>query len=256
MPVIICMLVSGMVMSPAGVSLASLIEEPATPDMFMPRMAPDAELPPVPRAPVPCADVPLAAGLPVARATPSAATATTPTMTASIRNLITASSLFSRSVTPVTPGTPPTLGITRPARHRPSGHKLSRPPMPQGLSAHRPPAYPGPARQEASTKATSRVTQDPQARVQERPAQRGHVSPPGTAPREPQQHREEAVVAEPGPPRSQRHHERAGRLQPAVPRLPETDHSARAEVPADLPPQARRIRRSAGCCAERRPTDD
>ena len=39
-------------------------------------------------------------------------------------------------------GTPPTLGITRPVRHRPSGHKLSRPPMPQGLSAHRPTAYP------------------------------------------------------------------------------------------------------------------
>jgi len=32
-------------------------------------------------------------------------------------------------------GTPPTLGITRPVRHRPSGHKLSRPDMPQGLSA-------------------------------------------------------------------------------------------------------------------------
>src|SRR5262249_42402583 len=33
------------------------------------------------------------------------------------------------------PGTPPTLGITGPVRHRPSGHKLSRPPMPQGLPA-------------------------------------------------------------------------------------------------------------------------
>src|SRR5215468_3516077 len=32
-------------------------------------------------------------------------------------------------------GTPPTLGITRPVRHRPGGHKLSRPDMPQGLSA-------------------------------------------------------------------------------------------------------------------------
>ena len=40
-------------------------------------------------------------------------------------------------------GTPLTLGITRPVRHRPSGHKLSRPPMPQGLSAHRPTAYQG-----------------------------------------------------------------------------------------------------------------
>src|SRR5215469_9114119 len=39
------------------------------------------------------------------------------------------------SVTPVTPGTPPTLGITRPARHRPRGHKPTRPPMPQGLPA-------------------------------------------------------------------------------------------------------------------------
>ena len=118
-------------------------------------------------------------------------------------------------------GTPPTLGITRPARHRPSGHKLSRPPMPQGLPAHRPPAYPGPARQEASTTATGHVPHHPQARVQENaPAQRGQVSQPGTAPPEPQQHREPLVAAKPGPPRSQRHHERAGRLQPAVPRLP------------------------------------
>jgi len=38
-------------------------------------------------------------------------------------------------------GTPPTLGITRPVRHRPSGHKPSRPHMPQGVSAGPPTAY-------------------------------------------------------------------------------------------------------------------
>ena len=37
--------------------------------------------------------------------------------------------------------------------------------MPQGLSAHRPTAYP--ARPEASTKATGHVPQHPQARAQE-----------------------------------------------------------------------------------------
>src|SRR5262249_37597388 len=78
MPVIICMLVSGMVMSPAVASLAGLTGDPATPDRFMPGMAPDAELPLVPPAPVPCADVPRAGGAPVARATPSTAAATTP----------------------------------------------------------------------------------------------------------------------------------------------------------------------------------
>src|SRR5215472_12098220 len=117
-------------------------------------------------------------------------------------------------------GMPPTLGITRPARHRPSGHKLSRPPMPRGLSAHpQRPTRPGPA--EANTTATGHVPQHPQARAQENaPAQRGHVSQPGTVPPEPQQHREPLVAAEPGPPRSQRRHERAGRPQPGVPRLP------------------------------------
>ena len=43
-------------------------------------------------------------------------------------------------------GTPPTLGITRTVRHRPSGHLLSRPYMPQGLSAvPQRPTRPGPA---------------------------------------------------------------------------------------------------------------
>src|SRR5262249_23118824 len=41
----------------------------------------------------------------------------------------------SPSVPPETPGPPPPLGITRPARHRPRGHKPTRPPMPQGLPA-------------------------------------------------------------------------------------------------------------------------
>src|SRR5262249_23469683 len=40
---------------------------------------------------------------------------------------------------------PPTLGITRPVRHRPSGQKLSSPHMPQGLSTHRPNGLPDPA---------------------------------------------------------------------------------------------------------------
>jgi hypothetical protein len=44
MPVIICMLVPGIVMSPAGVSLASLIDEFAAPDMLMPGIDPGAEL--------------------------------------------------------------------------------------------------------------------------------------------------------------------------------------------------------------------
>src|SRR5262249_23699001 len=105
-------------------------------------------------------------------------------------------------------------------------------------TAYRPtPARPGPARQEASTKATSRVTQDPQARVQERPAQRGHVSPPGTAPREPQQHREQAVVAEPRPPR--RHRPAPARRAPPQATAPpphKTDHSAGAGAPHPRPP--------------------
>src|SRR5215472_8438689 len=86
-------------------------------------------------------------------------------MTASIRNLITVASSFSRSVTPVTPGTPPTLGVTRPARHRPSGHKLSRPPMPQGLPAHRPPAYPGTAPPEPQQHPNSRRQQNQDRRT-------------------------------------------------------------------------------------------
>src|SRR5215469_4440634 len=77
-------------------------------------------------------------------------------------------------------GTPPTLGITRPARHRPSGHKLTRPPMPQGLSAHpQGPTWPGPAggphngdRPRASP---------PQARAQEAPRpSAASFSQPGT----------------------------------------------------------------------------
>ena len=110
-------------------------------------------------------------------------------------------------------GTPPTLGITRPVRHRPSDHKPSRPHMPQGVSAGPQPAYrPGPAggpRTGDWPGASARTS----ARPRRRPAQRGHLSQPGTAPLELQQHGEQLVAAEPGPPRSQRHHERAGRLQ-------------------------------------------
>src|SRR5215472_7346666 len=170
------------------------------------------------------------------------ATAAIAAMTASIRNLITASSSFSRSVTPVTPGTPPTLGVTRPARHRPSGHKLSRPPMPQGLPAHRPPAYPGPARQEASTKATGHVPHHPQAQKTPGPARprqpaRYGAARTAAAPEQP-------AAAKPGPPHSQRHHQRAGRLQQELHDSPKLAilREPRFHRPA---PQARRIRRSA-----------
>src|SRR5262249_36677667 len=61
-------------------------------------------------------------------------------------------------------GTPPTLGITRPVGHRPNGHKLSRPPMPQGLSTHRPKADQARPGGEANTKAAGHVPQPPQAR--------------------------------------------------------------------------------------------
>ena len=115
---------------------------------------------------------------------------------------------------------PPTLGITRPARHRPSGHKLSRPPMPQGLSAcPQRPTRPGPARGQHNGD-RPRASAPASARPRNRPAQRSLFSQPGTAPPELQQYRDQPVAAEPGPPRSQRHHERAGRPQPPVPRLP------------------------------------
>ena len=82
--------------------------------------------------------------------------------------------------------------------------------MPQGLSAGpQRPTRPGPAggpRKSDRPGAPARTS----ARPAKRPAQRGHVSPPGTARLELQQHGEQLVVAEPGPPRSQRHHERAG----------------------------------------------
>src|SRR5262249_45644271 len=73
------------------------------------------------------------------------------------------------SVTLGNPGTAPTLGITRPARHRPSGHKPSRPPMPQGLPAG-PQRPTGPARREA------RQSQDPAPRAE------GHPGPPAGGP--------------------------------------------------------------------------
>ena len=55
------------------------------------------------------------------------------------------------------------------------------------------------------------MPQHPQARPGNAPAQRAFFSQPDTALPEPQQHREQLVVAEPGPPPSQRHYERAGR---------------------------------------------
>ena len=109
--------------------------------------------------------------------------------------------------TPVTPARQPTLGITRPVRHRPSGHKLSRPHMPQGLSAGpQRPTQPGLAGGQQLGD-WPRASAPASARPRKRPLQCGQVSPPGTVPLEPQQRREQLVVAEPGPPRSQRHHE-------------------------------------------------
>ena len=116
--------------------------------------------------------------------------------------------------------------------------------MPQGLSAHRPTAYP--ARPEASTTATGLVPQHPQARGQENaPDQRGLFSQPGTAPPEPPLHRDQLVAAEP-----------RTAAQPAPPRTrrppPAGSSTTRENWPfcasrgsADLPPQARRIRRYA-----------
>ena len=83
--------------------------------------------------------------------------------------------------------------------------------MPQGLPAGPPaadPALPG-GRPTARRKATCPSTH--KRASQKRPLQCGQVSPPGTAPPEPPQHRDQPVAAEPGPARSQRPHERAGR---------------------------------------------
>ena len=82
--------------------------------------------------------------------------------------------------------------------------------MPQGLSAHRPTAYP--ARREAPRKGDwPRAPAPASARPRTRPAHHGHLSPPGTAPPELQQHRGQPAAEEPAPPLSQPHHERAGR---------------------------------------------
>src|SRR5262249_16744700 len=112
------------------------------------------------------------------------------------------------------PGTPPTLGTTRPARHRPSGHKLSGPPMPQGLSAGPPAAYPArPGRGPTQRRlAACLSTRNRAAQKTPGPArQRRQVSPPGTAPPNRHSTANSWGWQNQGPPRSQRHHERAGR---------------------------------------------
>ena len=128
--------------------------------------------------------------------------------------------------------------------------------MPRGLSAHRPTAYP--ARREASTTAAGHVPQHPQARAQETAGpSAAFFSQPGTAPPEPQQHRDQPVAAEPGPPRSQRHHERAGRPGDHraqsrhlrgrdARRLPgrRRDRPGRSRPRAGHPPRQRRRRRA------------
>jgi len=114
--------------------------------------------------------------------------------------------------------------------------------MPQGLSAHRPAAYPArPASRPAPRRPAACLSTRQRAGPRKRPAQRGHLSQLGPAPPELQQHREQLVAAEPGPPRSQRHHERAGRPQPAAPRLPKLA-ILREPTNRRPGPQARRIR--------------
>ena len=111
--------------------------------------------------------------------------------------------------------------------------------MPQGLSAGpQRPTRPGLAggqqigdwpRASAPTNAGSR----------KRPVHGAPFSQPGTAPLEPQEHREQLVAAEPGPPRSQRHPERTGRLQqdrsttpkPAILRDPANRRTAPSGTP-------------------------
>jgi len=132
------------------------------------------------------------------------------------------------------PGTPPTLGITRSARHRPSGHKLSRPPMPQGLSAHpnglqarpgRRPARRRPAACLSTHKRAPKKTPGPARPFQ--PARYGAARTPA-APRTGGGSRTRAA-AQPAPPRTRR-------PPPAgSSRLPKTGYSARAEFPQTCP---------------------
>jgi hypothetical protein len=133
-------------------------------------------------------------------------------------------------------GTSPTLGITRPARHRPSGHKLSRPHMPQGLSAHPPTAYPARPGRRPHAKAAGHVPQHPQARARDnaRPNAATSASPVRRHPNrssaadswwQQNQGRRAASATTNAPAASSR----------TVPRLPKTGHSARADEPQTCP---------------------
>jgi len=116
--------------------------------------------------------------------------------------------------------------------------------MPQGLSAGpQRPTRPGPAagQQIGDWRRASAPTS---ARPRKRPVQRGQFSQFGTAPLEPQQHGEQLVVSEPGPPRSQRRHERAGRSQQDSSTAPQNWPFCASRGSSDPPLQARRIRRS------------
>jgi hypothetical protein len=133
-------------------------------------------------------------------------------------------------------GTPPTLGITRPARHRPSGHKPSRPPMPQGLFARRTTAYPArPGRRPTQRRpATCLTTHKRAPKKTPGPARPFSASPvrrrpnrSSTANRWWQQNQDRrAASATTNAPAA------SGRTDP---RLPKTGHSARAEVPQACP---------------------
>ena len=116
--------------------------------------------------------------------------------------------------------------------------------MPQGLSAGpQRPTRPGLAGGQHKGD-WPRASGPTSARPRERPAQRGHVSQPGTAPPKPQQH--------PNSRRQQNQDRRAASattnapavLSKTVPRLPKTSPFCASRGSADLPPQARRVRRS------------
>ena len=111
---------------------------------------------------------------------------------------------------------------THARNHPPGPASAERPQAEQATYAarptrRRPTAYPaGPGRKPAPRRPAACLSTRKRS-SKKRPAQRDHLSQPGTAPLELQQHGEQLVAAEPGPPRGQRHHERAGRLQQDIP---------------------------------------
>ena len=120
-----------------------------------------------------------------------------------------------------------------PARHHARNHppgpaSAKRPQAEQATYAARPirqppNGLPGPAG--GPHKATGHMPHHPQPRApRKRPAQRGHVSQPGTAPPEPQQHGDQLVAAEPGP-----------AAQPASPRTRRPPPAGSSATPQNWP---------------------